>query len=206
MEQRDQKSDQKIYEAAVRLFDRNGFHGTTIRQIAKEAGVNLALISYYYKNKKGLLEHVMIRYFEPLFTKMEEKKGSKESPVAERIMEMLAILVHYQQDHARITRIIQRELSLETMLSREIMSIYLTRLKHYFISTLEEAVEKGQLAPLNIDFAVISLLGMVQYPYLNPQWVREVFYLEPSADSFSEQMCNQIRHFVFSSMKKNEEN
>lgn len=43
---------QKIVGAAVELFDSQGFDGTTVRQIACKAGVNVALISYYFKNKK----------------------------------------------------------------------------------------------------------------------------------------------------------
>lgn len=196
----------KIFLAAVKLFDIHGYHGTTLRQIAMEAGVNVALIAYYFKNKKGLLEHVMIRYFEPLFERLEEESRKNTLSPQERLVNMLILIVHYQREQARITRIIQRELSVESMLGREIMSIYLTRQKHYFISILEEEKEQGRLpSHVNPEFSLISLMSMIHYPFLNPQWVREVFYLEPMSESFIETLSIQIRQYVSALFRKNDE-
>src|SRR4029078_8177484 len=46
----------QILEAAERLFGAHGYEGTSVRDIAQEAGVNLAMISYYFGSKEGLLE------------------------------------------------------------------------------------------------------------------------------------------------------
>lgn len=45
----------KILEIAEKLFAENGFDGTSIRQISKEADVNIAMISYYFGSKEKLL-------------------------------------------------------------------------------------------------------------------------------------------------------
>lgn len=47
-------SKSKILKAAKKLFAQNGFDGTSTRQIVKEAGVNISLISYYFGNKQNL--------------------------------------------------------------------------------------------------------------------------------------------------------
>jgi AcrR family transcriptional regulator len=52
---------QPILEAAERLFSARGFKGTSVRDIAQEAGVNLAMISYYFGSKEGLLEALFIK-------------------------------------------------------------------------------------------------------------------------------------------------
>ncbi|MBO8170595.1 MAG: forespore capture DNA-binding protein RefZ [Bacillaceae bacterium] len=200
-----EKSEQKIFRAAVKLFDINGYHGTTLREIAREAGVNVALISYYFKNKKGLLEYLMIRYFEPLFEQMEQESRNTDLPVEEQLTRMLLILIRYQSRHTQITRIIQRELSVESILAREIMSVYLTRQKHFFVSVLERSVEAGHLRNLDIELTVMTLLSIVHYPYLNAQWVREVFYLEPMSDQFAAQFSTYLKEMVLSLIKKNEE-
>lgn len=48
-----------IYQAALKLFSRQGFDGTSIRQIAEEASVTIPMIYYYYKSKEGLFESVI---------------------------------------------------------------------------------------------------------------------------------------------------
>jgi len=47
-------SSRKIINAAIVLFANKGYESTTTREICKHAGVNLSLISYYFKNKEGL--------------------------------------------------------------------------------------------------------------------------------------------------------
>lgn len=48
------ETKQKILESANKLFANYGFDGTSIRDIAKEAGVNLAAVNYHFKNKNNL--------------------------------------------------------------------------------------------------------------------------------------------------------
>ncbi len=52
----------KIEEAALRVFTRQGFHGTTVRDIAKEANVSLGNIYNYYKTKEELYVSLVRRY------------------------------------------------------------------------------------------------------------------------------------------------
>ena len=52
----------KIQQAALRLFTRRGFHGTTVREIADEAGVSLGFIYNYYDTKERLYESLVARY------------------------------------------------------------------------------------------------------------------------------------------------
>lgn len=49
----------RIKEVAVEHFNRNGYHGTTIRNIAHEVGCSLPMIYYYYKSKKELFNDII---------------------------------------------------------------------------------------------------------------------------------------------------
>src|SRR5690606_64171 len=49
----------KILEVATELFARHGFEGASIREIAREAGVNLAAVNYHFQNKQSLYYKVM---------------------------------------------------------------------------------------------------------------------------------------------------
>lgn len=57
---------QKILDCAEKLFSRHGFHGTSLRRITSEAGVNLAAVHYHFGSKDGLVEAVFRRRMEPL--------------------------------------------------------------------------------------------------------------------------------------------
>lgn len=54
---------ERIKEVAVEHFNRNGYHGTTIRNIANDVGCSLPMIYYYYKNKKELFDEIIKKEF-----------------------------------------------------------------------------------------------------------------------------------------------
>jgi AcrR family transcriptional regulator len=53
----------RIKEVAVEHFNANGYHGTTIRNIAKDVNCSLPMIYYYYKNKKELFDEIIKKEF-----------------------------------------------------------------------------------------------------------------------------------------------
>jgi AcrR family transcriptional regulator len=55
-----------ILDAAEELFSLHGFDGVTLRQVAKHAGVDVALIGYYFDSKRGLFDAVFLRRAEIL--------------------------------------------------------------------------------------------------------------------------------------------
>jgi len=64
-----------IKKIAVDYFNRDGYHGTTIRQIAKEAECSLPMVYYYYKSKKDLFHEIIKKdYFEILKREAEKLK------------------------------------------------------------------------------------------------------------------------------------
>ena len=52
-------AEQKIKDAARKVFQAKGYDAARTRDIAEEAGVNLALINYYYRSKESLFEEIM---------------------------------------------------------------------------------------------------------------------------------------------------
>ena len=75
-------SKDAIVDAAISLFNAKGFQGTTMRDIAGKAKVNIANISYYFENKSGLLEHCFTDYYERYINEIE--KGMDELELGAR--------------------------------------------------------------------------------------------------------------------------
>ena len=56
---KENSSKEKILNSAIKLFASNGFDGTSIRDICKDAGVNVCMISYYFGGKKELYQGIL---------------------------------------------------------------------------------------------------------------------------------------------------
>ena len=63
----DQSTEQKIMTAAQRVFMQKGYSATRTRDIAEEAGINLALLNYYFRSKEKLFELVMFEKLSSFF-------------------------------------------------------------------------------------------------------------------------------------------
>jgi AcrR family transcriptional regulator len=63
----DIKTEEKIKNAALKLFQQKGFAGTKTREIAQEAGINIALLNYYFRSKEKLFEIVMEESLRKIF-------------------------------------------------------------------------------------------------------------------------------------------
>ncbi len=72
-----EKKKLKIERAALRLFTRKGFHGTTVREIAKKAGVSMGKLYIYYDTK----EDIFIDLVERLAKKMEDLRQKELIPL-----------------------------------------------------------------------------------------------------------------------------
>ena len=52
-------TEQSIYQAAVRLIFERGYHGTSLRAVAGEVGLQMASLYYYFPSKQDLLLQIM---------------------------------------------------------------------------------------------------------------------------------------------------
>lgn len=50
---------ERIKTAAAKLFAQKGFAATRVRDIASEAGINLAAVNYYFRSKQKLFDLIM---------------------------------------------------------------------------------------------------------------------------------------------------
>ncbi|MBD8005217.1 forespore capture DNA-binding protein RefZ [Bacillus norwichensis] len=183
---------QSIIEAAIELFTTKGFKGTTIRDIAARARVNSANISYYFQGKQGLLEACLISFFEPYLSLLEKenKKIAWEDPEICFHRVIRKILV-FQSEHHLLTRFVWREITIDSQISREIISSYLMKERYYF-KELASAVIGEHHSSLPVSMIIIQLKGMLTTPFLNSHYISEVWGMHPKEPYFIEKYYDSI--------------
>ena len=72
----------KLLKAAERLFGDHGFHAVSMRDITKEAGVDLALANYHFGTKKGLFHQALKRRADDISRRREEALVAIEEKIA----------------------------------------------------------------------------------------------------------------------------
>ena len=86
----DISSEEKIKIAAKKVFTRKGYAGTRTRDISDEAGMNLALLNYYYRSKEKLFQIVMEEKLQLLFGVISPIIMDETSSLEEKIEKLAA--------------------------------------------------------------------------------------------------------------------
>ena len=78
-------TEEKIIDAARKLFTQKGFAATKTRDIAEEAGINLALLNYYFRSKQNLFQIIIEEKFDQLFGAINPILSNSEISLEEKI-------------------------------------------------------------------------------------------------------------------------
>jgi len=81
----DATTEEKIKEAARVVFHKKGFAATRTRDIAEEAGINLALLNYYFRSKGRLFEIIMLETVSGFIQTMALALNDEETTLEEKI-------------------------------------------------------------------------------------------------------------------------
>ncbi|MDF0726440.1 forespore capture DNA-binding protein RefZ [Cytobacillus sp. S13-E01] len=191
------ETKQKVIDAAIYYFNTKGFDGTSVREIAKKANVNVANISYYFENKGGLLEHLLATYFEGYLSVLENRYNNMDLKSAtECLLLVVKDTLMYQKENRHLARFVHRELTLDTLLIREIMTTYLAKEKYYLKSILEAGIRQKEFKKIAIPLTIIQLKGMLIMPFMHPQYMSEVLHIMPYEAYFTEQYGKEIERWI----------
>ena len=166
----DQKADvsteQKIKDAARIVFMKKGYAATRTRDIAEEAGINLALLNYYFRSKQKLFEIIMMetlsRFFNSVISVFNDENTTLESKVRELASRYIDTLI--------------REPEIPTFILSELRSnpdMLLTKLpvkqvlsKSVFFRQHQELIAAGKITEVSPVHFLVNMMGLIIFPFL----------------------------------------
>ncbi|MDY0405324.1 forespore capture DNA-binding protein RefZ [Virgibacillus sp. 179-BFC.A HS] len=161
-----QTTKEKIIDAASGLFFQKGFSGTSVRDIADKASVNVSAISYHFKGKQGLLEYAITHYYEAYFIVLEETlEKYRDLPAIDRLKKLISAIIHYKQENHQFSYFIHRELSFDSTFVREVVVTYLAKENHVLSEMFFAAVDHEKYHYNKKHFLLMQLKGMLMTPF-----------------------------------------
>ena len=191
----------QILETAEKLFSENGFDGTSVRQIAKAAEVNIAMISYYFGSKEKLLESLFL-YRMSDFKMQLESVISNNSSYIETLDAIIALIVKRVHRNRRTHKIINFEYSNSC---RQIdFESYLEQKKEN-LKVIETFVKNGQKEGVfnknvNINLLTPTILGTYFHFYYNKKYYKTLLNLEDD-NSIEQYVHNELTHHIQNTVK-----
>ena len=153
-----------IIESAIKLFGSKGFEGTSVREIAGDAKVNVAMINYYFGSKDKLFESVVEFRSSILRSIFSELVTNKKLSPIEKIDFMIDQFIERKFSDTKFSHLLHRELSLEhrPQLRNAISEILLKNIVSVK-TIIRDGIKSGVFQPVDIELTLTTLLGTIHY-------------------------------------------
>ena len=168
-----------ILQVAEKLFAEKGFDGTTVRDIAKAANINIAMVSYYFGSKDKMLEALIQFRTEDLSIKIENLIKESLSPL-EKMNRLIEFYISRINQNKDIYKIMHFEFSSKKrMLNFESF----TQVKKRNVASLRTIIKEGQdlgifNLDVNIDLIAPTILGTFFHFQMNRPYYESIFNLQ----------------------------
>ncbi|MES1221765.1 MAG: TetR family transcriptional regulator, partial [Bacteroidota bacterium] len=174
----------QIMEAAEELFAEKGFDGTSVRDISDKAGVNLAMISYYFGSKEKLLESLFTFRSETSVMKVESLLQDKASTPLQKMNHLIDYYIDKFQNQTCFHKIMSREQVHNHRNSvTELIQQFKKRNQAMVQQLIHEGQKKGEFKK-NIDIPIMmaTLVGTVSHLITTQHYYREMNNLQSMPD------------------------
>ena len=164
---------QEIIRAALEVFARNGFGGSTTREIAENAGISEAMIYSHFRNKQDLYTAIIderLQESEPLYYPLDAMRNKDDLRV------FSTIVANYLRRHSEDTTFL-RLLLFSGLEGHELASMFVAgpvrKFFEFLVDYIRERIREGAIKPVNPEISSRCLLGMVHYFVLLREILRD---------------------------------
>ena len=186
----------EILHISEKLFAEKGFDGTSIREIAKAADINVAMVSYYFGSKEKLLDAIIIHRVSGFRMILENLKLETISPT-EKIKKFVALYINKLNENKNVYQIIHFEIVNQ---KRACDFSAFSEIKKKNLLLLENIIAEGQKANLfksNCNSLLIPaiVIGTFSQIYNNKKFYIEMMNLK-SESEFEKYILNDFKEEI----------
>jgi TetR/AcrR family transcriptional regulator len=192
-------SKERIVACAEEVFARKGFAGARTQEIAELAGVNKAMIYYYFESKEKLLREVLQRILFELIGLSQEILNQNLPPI-ETLEQFYRGFFRYAARHRNFSRLTTMDLGSEGAYLVTMFENFFRPLFERGVRFIERGVARGEFRPVDAKQFLVSIYGMTISYFADAQFVNILMGEEATAEELIEQRLEHLLDFIFSGL------
>jgi len=201
--EKDTDTSEKILAAARKVFLTKGMSGARMQDIANAAGINKALLHYYFSSKDKLFEKVFMEEANKFFPKINMIFESP-LPLFEKIKQFASEYIDEIQQNPYLPMFMLTQINQDTdKFLGKIMGKNNQPNPQNFLAQIEKEVKKGTIKPISPVQLLLNLLSLCVFPFMaKPMILRKIGLDELQFRHLMEQRKKEIPEFIINSIKK----
>ncbi|WP_308465863.1 TetR/AcrR family transcriptional regulator [Rathayibacter soli] len=162
-------TEARVKDAAVRLFGKNGFAATGIRDISEASGISVATLYHYMDTKEDLLLDLMLEGMNSLLDSANRVPSDKSA--SERLSALVTVHIEYHCNRALLARVTDTELRSLNESSRNTIIALRDDYERLWRKTIEQGNTSGEFHVEDVKMVALAALGMCTsvYSWFSPE-------------------------------------
>jgi TetR/AcrR family transcriptional regulator len=201
-----ENTEQKILHAAMNIFVKKGRYGAKMQEIADAAGINKAMLHYYFRSKDKLYSRVFENLFAGIFGSLHgifEAEGTFPDKLTRFIEQYTSLISQNQQIPLFIMRELSEGAAEITPVIHKIFSENKFNLPFAFIQAIQSAIQKGEIRKVNPRQLFITIVGSVAFFFISEPLLSVFFKRDTSyqREAFIEERKKAVADIIFNGIK-----
>ena len=198
----DSRTSEKIKLAAKRVFHTKGYAATRTRNIAEEAGINLALLNYYFKSKEKLFELIVFETMSAFMQNMEKVFNDESTSLEKKVQLMAEKYIDLLLAEPEIPLFILSEMRRNPVGFFQKLSLGQMMMKSAFIRQYLEAASVGRVNEPNPIHFVMNLMGLIVFPFAASPLLKKIGnFKDPEFHKLMQERKKKIPLWINTMMK-----
>ncbi|MDR2037385.1 MAG: TetR/AcrR family transcriptional regulator [Bacteroidales bacterium] len=189
--EKDRSTEEKIKQAARKIFHQKGYAAARTRDIAEEAGINLALLNYYFRSKEKLFEMVMAESLKEMLHPVMVILNDPATSLSSKIDQVMDAYVDILSGNPNLPIFILGEMKAHPERLPQRMGLENSFMKQtVFYFQLDSHLKKINLDEADPMQYMVNMLSLIVFPFVASPLLRTIGGL--SDDDF-QQMVEERR-------------
>jgi TetR/AcrR family transcriptional regulator len=199
----EKSAEEKILAAAKKVFTSKGMAGARMQDIANEAGINKALLHYYFRSKEKLFEVIFFEAAQKLFPRINLIFES-DMPLFEKIQNFADQYITMMSENPYLPLFVLNEVSKEPeIFIKKIWGKQNIPHPEKFLAQIEREVKKGSIKKISPLHLLINLISLSIFPFVAKPMIQFALGLdEMQFKNVMEQRKKEVAKFIIDSIKK----
>ena len=203
VKKKDQPTQERIVAAARKAFLSKGLAGARMQDIADEAGINKALLHYYFRSKEKLFEMIFMEAAQKLFPKINFIFESN-MPLFEKIEHFANEYITVMLENPYLPSFVLNEINQDPVsFFKKLNDKFGFPDPSLFLKQIEREIKKGNIKRINPVQLLMNMLSLCIFPFM----ARPLFQLrmrvgEARFREFMEQRKKEVPKFIIDSIKR----
>jgi len=196
MNSKKDNTEEKILDAAQSVFIKKGMEGARMQEIADQAGINKALLHYYFRSKDKLFDAIFNKITGLAFPKIGQIFQS-DQPFTWKVEQVIDTYLDLLLKHPYLPAFILKEVN------RDPSMFFKLVLKHGFspapiLNTITEAMDRGELNRMKPEHLIVHVLSMCIFPFAAKPVINFVLFNEDkqATQTFFDERKQEVKQFV----------